>query len=141
MPLTLQDSLEFPAVGCVSGTFSFDTPNIGTAATVPVGKLPGAAIVTSIIVAVTTAFNGGSTNVINVGTSDSSTRFMATTVASGTLLAQVWSGVASTGLGYVVPAGGKKVYIQYTQTGSAATTGTVRVAISYIPGNPYFHAG
>ena len=50
---------------------AYNTLNIGTAGKVPLGTLPGGAIVTHMIVKVVTAFNAATTNVLTVGTAAS----------------------------------------------------------------------
>lgn len=126
------DSLDFPAVGFISRTVNFDTPNIANNATVKVGRIPGGAMVYDCLVAVTTAFNGGTTNQILVGTSSNTSQLLSFS-STGTLPTMVQKGISKAGLGVVCPLGGLDVFVQFVQTGTAATTGTARVAVLFVP--------
>lgn len=110
---------------------AFDTPGIGTAATVAVGVLPAGAIVVDTVVKMQTAFNAGSTNVLIVGTSTDDDEFVDAddVTEGGTAAVRL-----TTGLGYTTTAN-EIVYAQYTQTGTAATTGAADIIIAYVPDN------
>lgn len=127
---TVARELPFPAVGYIAKDIAFNTAGIGTAQTVEVGQLPAGARIFDGVVYVTTAFNGGSTNVLLVGTSATGNEL----IAAGDVTEATPAGyvMASTARGQVVPAGGYVVYAFYTQTGAAATTGAATVIISYI---------
>lgn len=113
----------------ISKSFAFDTPGIGTAATVEIGALPAGALVLETIVRVKTAFNAGTTNVIKVGTSADDDEFIeAGDVAEGAL----GTTFSDRSAGIVMTAD-TSVYVEYTQTGTAATTGEADVIITYIP--------
>lgn len=123
-------TLEWPVVSYIAKSVSFDTPGISTAQTVEVGHLPEGAIVTDILVKITTAFNAATTNVLLVGTDSSNNELVAA--------ADVNEGAAATtrvttGLGYVVGTGGEVVYVQYTQSGTAATAGAATIIVMFIP--------
>lgn len=125
------DSLDFPAVGFVSRTVQFNTPGIGTTSTVPVGRIPAGAMVYDCMVAVTTAFNGGTTNQILVGTSSDTGQFLSFS-STGTLRTMVQKGISKAGLGSLATTA-TDVFVQFVQTGTAATTGVARVAVLFIP--------
>jgi len=90
------------------------------------GTLPAGAMLLSIAVRVNTAFNAGTTNALNIGTS-----------AGGT---QVGTDAATAGARFpTVPnlsfASDTDIYVAYAQTGTAATTGQADIVIAYAPNN------
>ncbi len=98
----------------------------GIAAGVFVGTLPAGALLTRLTVRVNTAFNAGTTNALNAGTS-----------ALGT---QLFTDVATLGARFpTVPnlsfATDTDFYVSYAQTGTAATAGQADIAVEYIPNN------
>lgn len=101
--------------------------------TVTVGTIPAGSLVLKPIsgVAVTTVFNAGSTNVLDVGPStDSGTDLWATDLALGTL-GFVPIDEAVTNLVSVDTI----VQAAVDLTGTAATTGAAEIIIAYIPDN------
>lgn len=101
--------------------------------TVTVGTIPAGSLVLKPIsgVAVTTVFNAGSTNVLDVGPStDSGTDLWATELALGTL-GFVPIDEAVTNLVSVDTI----VQAAVDLTGTAATTGAAEIIIAYIPDN------
>lgn len=101
--------------------------------TVTVGTIPAGSLVLKPIsgVAVTTVFNAGSTNVLDVGPStDSGTDLWATDLALGAL-AFVPLDEAVT---FLVPVD-TVVQAAVDLTGTAATTGSAEIIIAYIPDN------
>lgn len=113
-------------------TVSFDTPNIASG--VPISSwLPRGAQILRTVVVIQTVFNATTTNVLTVGQNASSyndivaaadvdeTVLGATTVLTGAKLNSL-----------AAPA---QVFVKYTQTGTAATTGKALVAIEYLPNN------
>ena len=101
--------------------------------TVTVGTIPAGSLVLKPLsgVAVTTVFNAGSTNVLDVGPStDSGTDLWATDLALGTL-AFVPLDEAVTFLVSV----DTTVQAAVDLTGTAATTGAAEIIICYIPDN------
>ena len=101
--------------------------------TVTVGTIPAGSLVLKPIsgVAVTTVFNAGSTNVLDVGPStDSGTDLWATDLALGTL-GFVPIDEAVTNLVSVDTI----VQAAVDLTGTAATTGAAEIIIAYIPEN------
>lgn len=101
--------------------------------TVTVGTIPADSLVLKPIsgVAVTTVFNAGSTNVLDVGPStDSGTDLWATDLALGTL-GFVPIDEAVTNLVSVDTI----VQAAVDLTGTAATTGAAEIIIAYIPDN------
>lgn len=101
--------------------------------TVTVGTIPAGSILVKPIsgVAITTVFNAGSTNVLDVGPStDSGTDLWATDLALGTL-GFVPIDEAVTNLVSVDTI----VQAAVDLTGTAATTGAAEIIIAYIPDN------
>jgi hypothetical protein len=115
---------------------------------VSLGILPRGAIPKSVDAIINIAFNAGTTNVITVGSNSSTYNNM---VASGTITPATpagYVGVAATVLNSLAPYisaaaqnllttedTGTEVFINFTQTGTAATTGSVTVVLTYIPNN------
>jgi len=93
-----------------------------------VGTLPAGARVLRQTTFVETAFNAGTTNTINVGYS-----------ANGTDVLNAGAGGAIATLVTAVPAAAgpiaadTDVFVQYNQTGGAATAGAGTVVIEYVP--------
>lgn len=125
-------------------TVNFSDANIG--AGVKFGAMPQGAYITGIRCFVTTAFNAGTTNVLTLGTTATGVDLLA-----GGTTANVNCNPASTGnqpldsaagIGLTVMAGsptgsngGFDLFARYTQTGTAATTGSVTYVITFVPNN------
>jgi hypothetical protein len=96
------------------------------AAGVLFGTMPAGAMITDLDIRVTTAFNAGTTNAINVGTT-----------AGGT---QIFTDAATVGhrqptIPNISFAVDTDLFVQYAQTGTAATTGLADFVIGYAPNN------
>lgn len=90
------------------------------------GTLPAGAMITDLDVRVNTAFNAGTTNALNVGTA-----------AGGT---QVFTDAATAGARQpTIPAlsfaADTDIFVQFAQTGTAATAGQADIVICYAPNN------
>ena len=127
-------------------TINFNDPNIKTGQLF--GTLPANSYILAIDSDVTTAFNAATTNVLTLGTTSASANELVadggtatanisnntTTIATGILHL-----TTALGLGVAISGGstwtGKNMplYAKYTQTGTAATTGSVTIVITYIP--------
>ena len=97
---------------------------------VTIATLPANAQIQNVHIDVTTAFNAGTTNTVTVGTSASAAAYVtATSVGSAGRASVATTGVysawASTGSSDV------SATITYSQTGTAATAGALRVTIVY----------
>lgn len=104
----------------------------GVATGVLVGTLPAGAIITSVKVLIATAFNAGTTNVMNVGTTTTGGEVGAT----GDILAGAAgqkAPTAYTSLGAM--ASDTDIWASYTQTGTAATAGVAYVIVFFVPNN------
>ena len=99
-----------------------------TATFIPIGVLPKGAWVIAVHLSVDTAFNAGTTNTVDVGTSGAPTQFhsgvaggsVAVTAAAATTLGKAAAAAADTTVG-----------IRYNFTGTAPTTGACEVMIEY----------
>jgi len=110
---------------------AYNTPNIGTAGMVPIGTLPAGAVVTHALVKVTAAFNAATTNVVTVGTAAADNAVLA---AGDFNEGVVGSTVTFAAAGYSVTVD-TPLFIRYTQTGTAATTGAVTIILFFVPDN------
>lgn len=121
-------------------TINWNDPSIS--ASQYVGQLPSNSYVLSIDADVTTAFNAGTTNVLTVGTTAATHNEL---VASGITAATpgVYHLTSAAGLGVQVSMGGTwigqtmPIYLNYTQTGTAATAGQVIITIAFVPNNDH----
>jgi hypothetical protein len=101
--------------------------------TVTVGKLPPGAIVVGAGVVVSTAFNAGTSNVLDIGTSGDGDGF-ATDLALGTIGNIVWDELATSNDLYST--GEVTVTAAVALSGTAATAGTGHVYVEFIPADP-----
>lgn len=135
---TVARELPFQAVHYLRKGIAYNTTGIGTDATVKVGVIPSGAVVQNVQVKITTAFNAGTTNVIDVGTSSNDDAYVdgGTTGngdgdvdATSTGSTFVWRGADET------HSADTTIYVTYTQSGTAATTGAAEIIVTYIPDN------
>lgn len=119
-------------VQSINKTVAFNTVGVGTADTVKLGTLPAGAQIMACTVRVTAAFNAATTNVLTVGTSSGSD---ADIVAA----ADVNEGATGTTVVYrgcdVTFASDTIIYVKYTQSGTAATTGSAVIVLTYVSVN------
>lgn len=116
----------------IYATFAYNTPNVGTAATVAVGTLPAGSRVTRLVIYIDTAFNATTTNEMQIGVSGSAASFLPNgTVDMTATGAQEYPNLASV----LIFTSDTTVYVEYDQTGTAATTGAGAVLIEYIAAN------
>jgi hypothetical protein len=124
-------------------TVNFNDANIATG--VKFGALPPGAYITGIRCYVTTAFNAGTTNNLLVGTTAGGNNILAGGTTAGTNCVVGSTGnnnmSLAPGLGLAVTAlsatptgstGGWDLFVAYTQTGTAATTGQLTLLIDYV---------
>lgn len=112
-------------------TIAFNTTFVGTAATIKVGTLPAGAVIYDAIVKVNTAFNAATDNLINVGTAATADSIVDETDLD--LTAVEWQS-SRRGCDLTL-ASDTPVYVTYTQSGTAATTGEAEIIVAYIPDN------
>ena len=112
-------------------SFAYNTPNIATDGTIKVGTIPAGSIIVMAGIKVTTAFNAGTTNTINVGTASDHDAVI--DELDITASAAEWQ-VSYRG-GDVTFTADTPLYVTYDQTGDAATAGAGEVVVMYIPDN------
>lgn len=114
-------------------TVNFNDTNIANGNLI--GYLPVGAMLTDIVVVVDTAFNAATTNNLLLGTAAGGNQLATTTdTAAGTPGAKR----VTTGLTLAEPTADVGVYVTYTQTGTAATTGKARISIMYTMNHALF---
>lgn len=105
----------------------------GIAAGVFVGTLPAGAMVVGSAARVNTAFNAGTTNVLQMGTTATGGEILASGV---TLAGATGYKSATTGTAFSATfATDTDIFVSYTQTGTAATAGQADLHVSFIPNN------
>ena len=115
--------LPLQAVHYIENTLTFDS------GVVTIGTLPAGAVILRAIsgAQVNVAFNAGSTNVIDIGTTANDDLF-ATDLAGGTIAFVPFDEAVTQLL-----AADTTFTATYAQSGGAATAGSARIVISYIP--------
>lgn len=98
----------------------------GISAGVFVGTLPAGAMIVSQNVRVNTAFNAGTTNALNVGTTAGGTQLFTDAATAGARAPTIAN------LSFAVDT---DFYVQYAQTGGAATAGQADIVIGFVPNN------
>jgi len=115
-------------VGHIRRTITFDASGVGTGLGIPIGALEAGAIPIRAYVTIQTAFNAATTNVLVVGTDDDDDGFVTSTnAAAGTVGLKAGTGAL---LGFPL-ATNEVVYVKYTQTGTAATTGKATAVVEF----------
>ena len=111
-------------------TVNFDDAGIDTG--IPFRSwLPEGAQILRAVVTIQTVFNAATTNVLTVGTNSTSYNDI---VASGDVDETVLGATTVlTGAKLNALSADKQVYVKYTQTGTAATTGKASIVIEYAP--------
>lgn len=120
--------LGIQAVHYLRKTISLGDLNITTG--IKVGTVPASARIIDCVVVIDTVFNAGTTNVFTVGTSAGSNADIA---ASGDVTEGSVGANRSTIGSKLAFASDTDIFAQYTQTGTAATTGKAEVMIAYCP--------
>lgn len=111
---------------------TFATVGIGSADTVRVGRLPAGSRILACQVHIVTAFNAATTNVLTVGQNATANTDI---VAAGELNeGATGATVVMTGCALAF-ASDTDIFVRYTQTGTAASTGAATIIITYIPPN------
>jgi hypothetical protein len=98
----------------------------GIATGVVMGTLPAGAMIVSQDVRCNTAFNAGTTNALNVGTAAGGTQLFTDAATAGARQP------TKANLSF---ASDSDIYVQYAQTGTAATAGQADIVIGYAPNN------
>jgi len=122
---------ELQAVHYLRADIAYNTPNIANG--IEIGAVPAGAKIEQIKVFVDEAFNAGTTNVLVAGTTAAGTNLVsAADVTEGTIGVYTPADAANQGRGLVFAAD-TTLYVSYTQTGTAATTGKAVVTVSFVP--------
>lgn len=103
---------------------NYNDSAIGTG--VVMGTLPAGAMIVSQNVRVSTAFNAVTTNALNVGTAAGGTQLFTDAATAGARVPTIAN------LSF---ASDQDIYVQYAQTGTAATAGVADIVIGYAPNN------
>jgi hypothetical protein len=114
-------------------TINFNDARIGSG--VKFGRLPAATFITAIKCHVTAVFNAVSTNVVTVGSTPTGVDVIA--VADLNEASATFQNLTTAaGLGLAATAAGEiDLYGRFSQTGTAATTGSTTCVIEYMPNN------
>jgi hypothetical protein len=105
----------------------------GISAGALVGTVPAGSIIVDVKVQVATVFNAATTNVLTVGTTGTGTDLMTSAEAiAGTQGQKTAAAYKATTASNPVAAD-QDVFVAYSQTGTAATTGVAYVLVQYIP--------
>lgn len=91
--------------------------------------LPSNAFITETYVKVKAAFNAGTTNVLTVGTNTTTANDIVAAADVNEASAQMF---VVAGVGVLDTSTPLDVYVKYTQTGTAATTGSADIVIGYV---------
>lgn len=116
-------------VQSVSTLVNFNDTNVGSTNGIQFATLPAGAVVLSAFAKVITAFNAATTNVLTVGTNIgvADNLLNAAAITEGTPGDYVNNTPA-----LAIPTADAPVYVKYTQTGTAATTGQALVNVNYV---------
>lgn len=105
----------------------------GLASGILIGTVPAGAKIVSVQIFIDTAFNAATTNVLQGGTTGTGTNLFTTTdAAAGTAGPKVGARAANQGAGLIFAAD-TDLFVSYTQTGTAATTGAATVLVEFVP--------
>lgn len=100
--------------------------DVGISTGVVFGTLPPGAMITSQNVRVSTAFNAATTNALNVGTTAGGTQLFTDAATAGARSPTIAN------LSFAVDT---DLFVQYAQTGTAATAGVADIVIGFVPDN------
>ena len=103
---------------------NYDDTGIGSG--VLIGTIPAGAMITGLNVRVNTAFNAGTTNALNVGTTAGGTQIFTDAATAG---------ARSPTIPNISFAVDTELFAAYAQTGTAASAGQADIVISYAANN------
>lgn len=104
----------------------YNTASIGTG--VSMGTVPADSIILPHHVEITTAYNAGTTNVLEVGTAGTANKY----VAAGDVDETTIAFTANITTGCITETSATEIFIKFTETGTAATAGASTVIIPYL---------
>lgn len=123
--------LPFQAVHYIRKAIAYNTTGISSGVALP-AYLPAGAKICYVNVYITTAFNAGTTNVLTVGQNASTYNDM---VAAGEVDETATGGtMVLTGMDLNLTSD-TQVFVKYTQTGTAATTGAATIVVAFVVNN------
>lgn len=108
---------------------AFNTAASGTA--LSMGAIPAGAMVLATTVGIRVAFNAATTNVLIVGTSGDDDALVAEGGVDETAVA-VTRVVPATLAGLLSASADTEIFVKYTQSGTAASTGSAVVVVEYV---------
>ena len=121
--------------------FTYADPGLATG--VQIGVLPQNAFITGQWMEIVTVFNAGTTNPISVGTVGAAYNNIHATGATTPGTAGIWFPTLTAGAGLIgkygrglTQAGDTPVFLKYTPTGTAATTGVGEFVLEFEGGFP-----
>lgn len=103
---------------------NYNDAGIGTG--VVFGTLPAGSMIVLQSVRVSTAFNAGTTNALNVGTTAGGTQLFTDAATAGARQPTIANLTFATDT---------DIFVQYAQTGGAATAGVADIVVGYCPNN------
>ncbi len=109
---------------------TFDAAASGTA--IKIGAIPKNAVVLRTVVSVQTAYNAGTTNVLIVGTSGDDDALVAAGGVDETAVAATSVAPATLG-GLLSSSADTDIYVEYTQSGTAASAGASSIVVEFVP--------
>lgn len=104
----------------------------GVSGGVPIEWLRKGSIILGTDIVVNTAFNAATTNVLTVGTNATSYDNIVTNAQSIPGTAGIKQNLPPTGTALGPVAADSQIYVKYTQTGTAATTGDAYIIIKFV---------
>ena len=107
---------------------NFDDAGISSG--VSMGIVPAGSIIAAVVGSVETVFNAGTTNVLVIGTSANDDAYLAAADIDETTAAVT----TYAGKGALVSAD-TEVFVKFTETGTAATTGKAQLVLVFYPDN------
>ncbi len=130
MPVTARQNAT-QQVHYIRKAIAFNTAASGTAVSMD-AAIPAGAVVLYTSVAIQTAFNAGSTNVLIVGTSGDDDALVAAGGADETAVGVTNVTPATLG-GLLSASADTELFIKFSQTGTAATAGAAIITVAYAP--------
>lgn len=124
MPLNTSRQLHMQLVHYFRKRVNYN--DAGISAGVLFGTLPAGAMLVGNFVRVNTAFNAGTTNALNVGTTAGGTQIFTDAATAG---------ARSPAIPNLSFAADTDLFVAYAQTGAAATAGQADIVIEFVPNN------
>ena len=104
----------------------------GIAVGLLMGTIPANSVIVSTAIVVATVFNAATTNALVVGITQGGAEVVASADSAAGVLGLKTLVSATVGIN-AYAAVDQKIYVAYTQTGAAATTGKAYVTVMYVP--------